>query len=159
MLLFTSIVSLCAAYFFCLLPPVFYFVSSQLFWRGLFSLSSIYCRFSGGIVLTKPLPFYASLITSDLRLPYLSRIHDSLCVTNAVATYFHDGDPGCTASNWNGCDPSGGCNASNPASFNPTNLNISNWIESMKVMGMTHAGKYLKGLLLLVPIKHIYPFF
>jgi len=41
------------------------------------------------------------------------------------------GDPGCSAQNWNGCDPQGGCDASNPRSFNPTNLNVSTWIESM----------------------------
>lgn len=48
-----------------------------------------------------------------------------------MATFFHDGDPGCSSQNWNGCDPLGGCDASNPRSFNPTNLNVSTWIESM----------------------------
>ncbi len=56
-----------------------------------------------------------------------------------MATMFVDGDPGCNAQNWNGCQPGGGCNSSNPASFNPTNLNISQWIVSMKAVGMTHA--------------------
>lgn len=55
------------------------------------------------------------------------------------ATFFHDGDPGCTAQNWNGCDPQGGCDASNPLSFNPTNLNVSNWIDSMQALGATSA--------------------
>ena len=56
-----------------------------------------------------------------------------------MATYFRDGDPGCSAQNWNGCQAGGGCNSSQPSSFAPTNLNISNWIDSMKIMGMTHA--------------------
>ena len=56
-----------------------------------------------------------------------------------MATFFHNGDPGCDANNWQGCDPGGGCNASNPASFNPTNLNVSNWIESYKALGVTEA--------------------
>lgn len=51
--------------------------------------------------------------------------------------FFHDGDPGCTRQNWNGCDPNGGCNSSNVASFAPTNLNVSNWVESMLALGAT----------------------
>ncbi len=51
-----------------------------------------------------------------------------------MATFFHDGDPGCNAQNWLGCDPNGGCNSSDPRSFNPTSLNVSNWIVSMKAI-------------------------
>ena len=56
-----------------------------------------------------------------------------------MATFFHDGDPGCTAENWNGCDPLGGCNSSEVSSFNPTNLNISSWVESFQALGATSA--------------------
>ena len=57
-----------------------------------------------------------------------------------MATFMHDGDPGCTAQNWNGCDSGSttSCNSSNPASFAPTNLNVSNWVVSMKAIGATH---------------------
>ncbi|KAA0172032.1 hypothetical protein FNF28_00349 [Cafeteria roenbergensis] len=41
-----------------------------------------------------------------------------------------DGDPACSIFNWNV-----GPNTSNPATFAPTNLNISNWIESYKALG------------------------
>lgn len=49
------------------------------------------------------------------------------------------GDPGCTAENWNGCDPNGGCNSSDVSSFAPTNLNVSAWMVSMKDLGATSA--------------------
>ena len=57
-----------------------------------------------------------------------------------MATYAHDGDPGCTAQNWNGCDSGSttSCNSSQPSTFNPTNLNISQWIVSMKAIGATY---------------------
>ena len=57
-----------------------------------------------------------------------------------MATFFHDGDPGCDANNWNGCDSNGGCNSSNPASFAPTQLSVDNWIESFRAIpGLTSA--------------------
>eukprot|EP01051_Picozoa_sp_SAG22_P000039 SAG22_NODE_1_length_62449_cov_158.689270_39_plen_130_part_00 len=59
-----------------------------------------------------------------------------------MATFFHDGDPGCTAANWNSCDPKtphSGCNSSNVASFAPDNLNVSAWVESFKDLGATSA--------------------
>ncbi len=43
-----------------------------------------------------------------------------------------NGDPGCDASNWPG--PAG---SSNPLSFNPTALNISQWADSMEALGVT----------------------
>ena len=54
-----------------------------------------------------------------------------------MATFFHDGDPGCTRQNWVGCDSKNGtsCHSSDPASFAPTNLNVSQWIVSMKAIG------------------------
>ena len=56
-----------------------------------------------------------------------------------MATFFHDGDPGCTRSNWLGCDPNGGCNSSDVTSFAPTNLNVSNWVDSFLALGATSA--------------------
>jgi len=56
-----------------------------------------------------------------------------------MATFFHDGDPGCTSSNWNACEAGGGCNSSDPASFAPTNLNVSAWVASFKALGATSA--------------------
>ena len=50
-----------------------------------------------------------------------------------------DGDPGCTRENWLGCDSNGGCNSSDVASFNPTNLNTSNWLASFQALGATSA--------------------
>ena len=44
-----------------------------------------------------------------------------------MATFYHDGDPACDASNW--------ATSQKPGSFAPTNLNISNWIESYKAVG------------------------
>ena len=62
----------------------------------------------------------------------------ALCHFN-MATFFHNGDPGCDSNNWLGCDPDGGCNASDPASFAPTALNVSNWADSMDALGVTQA--------------------
>lgn len=51
-----------------------------------------------------------------------------------MATFFRNGDPGCDSSNWEG--PAG---SSNPASFAPTNLNVSNWVDSMRAIGVKNA--------------------
>jgi alpha-L-fucosidase len=58
-----------------------------------------------------------------------------------MATFFHDGDPGCTADNWNQCDPTNGtgCNSSQVSSFNPTNLNVSAWMASIAALGASSA--------------------
>ena len=37
------------------------------------------------------------------------------------------------------CDAEGGCNSSDVASFNPTNLNVSAWVQSFKDLGATSA--------------------
>ena len=44
-----------------------------------------------------------------------------------MATFFHNGDPGCDASNWN--------ESSNPASFAPKRLNTSQWADVMVDLG------------------------
>ena len=46
---------------------------------------------------------------------------------------------GCTRENWLGCDPNGGCNSSDVNSFAPTNLNVTNWVESFVALGATSA--------------------
>jgi alpha-L-fucosidase len=51
-----------------------------------------------------------------------------------MATFYRDGDPGCTAENWVGPTGSG-----NPASFAPTALNTSQWVDSMVHLGASHA--------------------
>lgn len=51
-----------------------------------------------------------------------------------MATFFQDGDPGCTSGNWNG--PGG---SSDPASFAPTSLNFTSWMESFVALGAQHA--------------------
>ena len=51
-----------------------------------------------------------------------------------MASFFHDGDPGCDASNWQG--PMG---SSDPNSFAPSSLNVSNWVESMIALGAHEA--------------------
>jgi alpha-L-fucosidase len=56
-----------------------------------------------------------------------------------MATFFRDGDPGCTAQNWNGCEPGGGCNSSDPASFAPSALDTDQWVDSMVALGVTEA--------------------
>jgi alpha-L-fucosidase len=52
-----------------------------------------------------------------------------------MATFFKNGDPGCDASNWNGSPKA----ASNPSSFAPTKLNVSQWIVSMQHLGVDEA--------------------
>jgi alpha-L-fucosidase len=48
-----------------------------------------------------------------------------------MATFFREGDPACDASNWQ--------DSQKPSAFAPTNLNISNWIESYKAVGAKSA--------------------
>eukprot|EP00038_Savillea_parva_P024194 m.43322 g.43322 ORF g.43322 m.43322 type:complete len:467 (+) comp6390_c0_seq1:26-1426(+) len=45
-----------------------------------------------------------------------------------MATFYKDGDPACDAGNW--------ATSGKPSSFAPTNLNVSNWIESYKDVGV-----------------------
>lgn len=60
--------------------------------------------------------------------PYTST-HNHTWLSNV-----HFSDPACNRVNWNS-----GVNCSNPAVFNPVQLNISNWIESYKAVGAKHA--------------------
>ena len=55
-------------------------------------------------------PYAGSLpVPTPQQLEYQGSI--SALIHFGMATFFHDGDPGCTAENWNGCDPKGGCNS------------------------------------------------
>jgi len=47
-----------------------------------------------------------------------------------------DGDPGCGSDNWN---LPNGTGSSNPASFNPVGLNVSQWFDSIEALGATEA--------------------
>lgn len=51
-----------------------------------------------------------------------------------MATFFEDGDPGCTSGNWEGETGSG-----NPNSFAPSALNVSQWVDSMVAIGVDEA--------------------
>ena len=51
-----------------------------------------------------------------------------------MATFFRDGDPGCGSDNWEGA-----AGSSNPASFNPSALNVSQWVDSMVAVKATEA--------------------
>lgn len=46
-----------------------------------------------------------------------------------MATFFRNGDPGCDASNWHA--------SKDPRSFAPDSLNVSQWIVSMKALGVS----------------------
>ena len=52
----------------------------------------------------------------------------------SMASYFRDGDPGCGSDNWEGESGS-----SNPNSFAPTALNVSQWVDSMVAIQATEA--------------------
>lgn len=56
-----------------------------------------------------------------------------------MATFAHDGDPGCAADNWNAKASYAAGPTSDPATFNPAKLNISNWAASMLALGAKHA--------------------
>lgn len=55
------------------------------------------------------------------------------------ATFIKDGDPGCSADNWNTKRPYAAGMSSDPATFNPSKLNFSNWLESFRAVGITNA--------------------
>jgi hypothetical protein len=48
-----------------------------------------------------------------------------------MATFFQNGDPGCTKQNW--------AESQKPASFAPVKLNVSQWIDSMRALGVKEA--------------------
>ena len=52
-----------------------------------------------------------------------------------MATYSHNGDPGCDKSNWNVKAPYATGKTSDPATFNPELLNTDQWMESVTALG------------------------
>eukprot|EP00961_Rhodomonas_salina_P076462 1026725-Rhodomonas_salina.2 len=56
-----------------------------------------------------------------------------------MATMARDGDPACSAENWNQRASYAVGPTSDPATFNPAKLNISNWVESIVNVGAKHA--------------------
>ena len=89
----------------------------------------------------RALPHGAAMpLPTPQQLKYQGEI--SALIHFGMATFFHDGDPGCDAGNWHGCDTNGGlktCNSSDVSSFAPTNLNVSAWVESFQALGATSA--------------------
>jgi hypothetical protein len=51
-----------------------------------------------------------------------------------MATFFKDGDPGCSPENWPGTNGS-----SNPASFNPSDLCTDDWASALQPLGIAEA--------------------
>ncbi|EDQ91734.1 uncharacterized protein MONBRDRAFT_31183 [Monosiga brevicollis MX1] len=51
-----------------------------------------------------------------------------------MATFVEDGDPACNPTNWNV-----GVHSSHASLFDPTRLNISNWVENYRAVGAKHA--------------------
>jgi alpha-L-fucosidase len=83
-------------------------------------------------------PYSGSLpIPTPQQLRYQGSI--SGLIHFGMSTFAHDGDPGCTELNWNGCDPAGGCNTSQVSTFNPVNFSVTNWIASFNALGATSA--------------------
>mmetsp|Transcript_30038 Transcript_30038/g.44514 ORF Transcript_30038/g.44514 Transcript_30038/m.44514 type:complete len:469 (+) Transcript_30038:78-1484(+) len=66
-----------------------------------------------------PLPTAAQLKYQEQEIVALTHFN--------MATFFRDGDPACDNINW--------AKSQQPASFAPTNLNVSNWIEHYKAVG------------------------
>ena len=56
-----------------------------------------------------------------------------------MATFVRNGDPGCAAENWNEKKPYAAGASSNPATFNPTKLNTTQWAEVYKRVGVKGA--------------------
>jgi len=66
-----------------------------------------------------PLPTAAQLKYQEQEIVALTHFN--------MATFFRNGDPACDNINW--------AKSQQPASFAPTNLNVSNWIENYKAVG------------------------
>jgi alpha-L-fucosidase len=76
--------------------------------------------------------------TAPLPLPTASQAlyqeHEIAGLTHFNIETFVTSGQSCSTQNWNS-----GVNASNPALFQPTNLNVSNWIASYEALGAKHA--------------------
>ena len=80
---------------------------------------------SAAAAASVPLPSPAQLAYQQAEIIALTHFN--------MATYFGDGDPACNVANW--------AQSQKPSSFNPTHLNVSNWIESYKAVGAKRASK------------------
>ena len=56
-----------------------------------------------------------------------------------MASFIRNGDPGCTASNWNTKAPTAAGPSSDPATFNPTRLDTDQWAEVYRSFGVKGA--------------------
>eukprot|EP01043_Picozoa_sp_COSAG02_P007808 COSAG02_NODE_240_length_27672_cov_67.291445_15_plen_361_part_00 len=56
-----------------------------------------------------------------------------------MATFVEDGDPGCTADNWNQKQPYATGPSSDPATFNPLLLDFDDWMRSFRSLGVRDA--------------------
>ena len=56
-----------------------------------------------------------------------------------MATFVRNGDPGCAAENWNVKKPYAAGASSDPATFNPTKLNTTQWAEVYTRVGVKGA--------------------
>lgn len=111
------------------------------------------------IVVSYPLPTLSQLEWH--RGEIMALVHFNM------ASFLHDGDPGCTSINWHGCQTGDfSCNSSNPDTFAPSALNISQWVDSMVAIGAHHAvltakhgcGFYLWDTKVKLPDGTIYPY-
>ena len=78
------------------------------------------------------LSFCTLCVAASIPLPSSSQVayqqQELVALTHFnMATFYKDGDPACDKMNWH--------TSQKPSSFAPTNLNISNWIESYKAVG------------------------
>eukprot|EP00036_Acanthoecidae_sp_10tr_P006180 CAMPEP_0182943884 /NCGR_PEP_ID=MMETSP0105_2-20130417/53104_1 /TAXON_ID=81532 ORGANISM="Acanthoeca-like sp., Strain 10tr" /NCGR_SAMPLE_ID=MMETSP0105_2 /ASSEMBLY_ACC=CAM_ASM_000205 /LENGTH=436 /DNA_ID=CAMNT_0025083771 /DNA_START=45 /DNA_END=1352 /DNA_ORIENTATION=+ len=56
-----------------------------------------------------------------------------------MATFIRDGDPGCDPSNWEEKAVGAAGPSSDPATFNPDQLDFGNWLTSFKALGIQNA--------------------
>lgn len=56
-----------------------------------------------------------------------------------MATFVRDGDPGCAKGNWNTKAPYAAGLSRDPATFDPQQLDVDNWIESINAVGAKSA--------------------
>lgn len=73
-------------------------------------------------------------IPSAAQLRYQSTDFVALIHFN-MATFAHNGDPGCDSSNWDTLAPYATGKTRDPATFNPQKLNTAQWMESITGLG------------------------
>ena len=73
-------------------------------------------------------------VPSPAQLRYQSTDFVALIHFN-MATFAHNGDPGCDKDNWDVLAPYATGKTSDPGTFNPKKLNTSQWMESIVALG------------------------